>query len=258
VTQPAGAGAAAFFALLFALSIPFYLLGEVGLELLPGLPISSLMVACPMLAALILAWRNAGKGAARALVRRAFDWRRLPPVWYLPAILLMPAVMAASYLLMQWTGRPVPAPRFDLLSAAALFALFFAGAVAEEIGWTGYALEQLQRRWSALAAALVLGAVWAAWHVVPLLQVQRPWQWIGWWCLGTVSARIITVWLYNNAGRSVFAAVLFHAMSNLGWQLFPVEGSHYDPAFTAPLQAALAILVTLLYGPASLAGRDRR
>jgi uncharacterized protein len=44
-----------FFLLVFALSVPFWLMGAVtGLELLPGLPVSSLMACCPLLAALIL------------------------------------------------------------------------------------------------------------------------------------------------------------------------------------------------------------
>jgi hypothetical protein len=55
----------------------------------------------------------------------------------------------------------------------------------------------------------------AIWHGVPLVQASQSPAWIAWWCLYTVAARILIVWLYNNAGKSVFAAAVFHAMMNL-------------------------------------------
>ncbi len=48
-----------FFLLVFALSLPFMLLGGLtGLQLLPGLPVSSLTVISPVIAALILVYRE--------------------------------------------------------------------------------------------------------------------------------------------------------------------------------------------------------
>jgi membrane protease YdiL (CAAX protease family) len=69
----------------------------------------------------------------------------------------------------------------------------------------------------------------------------------------TVAQRILIVWIYNNAGKSVFAAILFHAMSNLGWQMFPNHGSHYDPRITGLILAFAAAVVTALWGPRTLA-----
>ncbi len=78
-------------------------------------------------------------------------------------------------------------------------------------------------------------------------------MWIGAWGLSTVAQRVLLVWIYNNTGKSVFAATLFHAMSNLGWQLFPDHGSHYDPRLTGPILAVAAACVTALWGPRTLA-----
>ena len=54
----------AFFTLALALSLPISLIGAViGLELLPGHPVSSLVVTfCPLIAALILVYRELGHG----------------------------------------------------------------------------------------------------------------------------------------------------------------------------------------------------
>ena len=51
-------------------------------------------------------------------------------------------------------------------------------------------------------------------------------------------------WLYIHAGKSVFVAALFHAMINLCWQLFPINGSFYDPRVFGinTLSFAIAIL----------------
>ncbi|MGD2134375.1 MAG: hypothetical protein PVI23_16415 [Maricaulaceae bacterium] len=63
------------------------------------------------------------------------------------------------------------------------------------------------------------------------------------------------VWLTNAAGRSVFSAVLFHAMSNLAFFLFPNLGSHYDPRVTTPILVAAAVGV--VWGGGRTLGRPR-
>ena len=67
-----------------------------------------------------------------------------------------------------------------------------------------------------------------AWHIVPPVLLQRSPNWMAWWSLYAVSARILMVWLYNNTFTSVFAVALFRAMLNLACMLFPVDGSHFD------------------------------
>lgn len=104
----------------------------------------------------------------------------------------------------------------------------------------------------ALAASTMLGLVWAALHYIPLLQVGRSAAWIAWGSLGTVAMRVVMVWLYNNTGRSVFAVTLFHAMSNLAWQLFPVQGSYFDPRIHGLIFAVIAAAVAIIWGPRTL------
>jgi hypothetical protein len=60
------------------------------------------------------------------------------------------------------------------------------------------------------------------------------------------------VWLYSNTGKSVFAAAVAHATANLAWQLFPIQGSYYDPRITGLITAVAAVIVTLIWGPSTL------
>jgi membrane protease YdiL (CAAX protease family) len=232
-----------FFALLYILTIPFWILGAAtGIDLLPGLPIAALAVVCPMLAALILTYRQNQMAGVKALFRRVLDFKRVHNAWWVaPALLLTPLMAALAFIVQRVTGTGIPDPQLKLVPTLMLFLMFFVGAVAEELGWTGYALDRLQTRWGMLRAALILGVAWAVWHYIPLAQEHRAVEWVAWWTLWTVSARVIMVWLYNRSGKSLFLMVLYHMMSNVVWQLYPVNGSYFDPVVFGIITALVAI-----------------
>ncbi len=243
-----------YFVLTFALSIPFWIAGALtDLQLLPALPVSAFGIICPVGAAAILVYRENGRAGVVALLQRSFDFKRVrEPLWYLPTILLMPAIMVVSYVAMRLIGVALPVPQFSLATTLMLLVVCFIAAIGEELGWMGYAIDPLQDRFGALGGAGLIGVVWAVWHVIPLLSVQRSWEWIAWWSLGTLALRVIITWLYNNTGRSVFVAVLFHAMINVTWQLFPINGSYYDPRVTGLISAAVAVIVVIGWGSKTL------
>jgi len=72
-----------FFVLAFALAVPFWLIGAVtGLELLPGLPVASLATVCPVIAAVILVYRENNGAGVMALLRLRGCWQSaLAAVW---------------------------------------------------------------------------------------------------------------------------------------------------------------------------------
>jgi hypothetical protein len=63
-----------------------------------------------------------------------------------------------------------------------------------------------------------------------------------------VEQRVLIVWLYNNTGRSVFVAALFHAMINLSWGVFPPALSYYDPRLTSLILVIAAAVVVMVWG----------
>jgi membrane protease YdiL (CAAX protease family) len=144
---------------------------------------------------------------------------------------------------MRVMGLPFPILQFPVLVAPVMFLAFFIAALGEELGWSGYVIDPMQERWNTLQASILLGLVWAMWHIIPLVQAHQSPAWIAWWCLGTVASRIFIVWLYNNTGKSVFAAALYHAIGNVSWLLFPNYDSHYDPRITGLITALAAAIV---------------
>jgi uncharacterized protein len=247
-----------FFLLVFALSVPFWVIGAMtGLQLLPGVPVAALMFVCPAVAAIICVYRESCTAGVSALLKRSFDYQRIgSKIWYVPILLLLPGVSIVSYGVMRWMGNPIPTPQFALWATLGLMLASFVMALGEELGWSGYAIEAMQDRWGALGASLLLGLVWTAWHFIPLVQAHRAVNWIAWWCLGTVALRVLLTWIYNNTGRSVFAVALFHAASNVCWQLFPIHGSYFDPRINGLIMLGVAAVVTVVEGPRTLAKRS--
>jgi len=244
-----------YFLLVAALSVPFWVLGALPAEdfarLMPvNLPLSALMAVCPLTAAALLSRRGGAHSPSRL---RTFDCRRIPRAWLGPVLLTMPVLTGLSYALMQLVGAPLPDAVFDLTAVPLLFLLFLAGGVCEEAGWQGYAHDRIEGAWTALRAAILIGTLWAAWHIIPYMQAGHGAAWIFWQCANTVALRVLIVWAYNNTGKSVFAASLFHAMINMSVFLFPNYGSHYDPAAAFVFTGSAAAAAVRVWGAPSLA-----
>jgi membrane protease YdiL (CAAX protease family) len=246
----------AFFVLLLLLSVPFWWLGAYGgrLPFANFLPVSALMTVVPMIAALVLVYREGGATGSAAFLRQALDFGWIKGLgWILAALLLMPAVFVLQYGVLRLSGAALPDPQFfPIAGILAFFLMFFVGAIGEELGWQAYAFGRLRGRWSALATALFLGVVWAAWHVIPFAQMGRSGDWIVWHCLSTVAMRVIIVWLFVNTGQAVLVAVLFHTMSNMPYGILSNYGSYYDPLVAFLILATVVGMIAILWEPASL------
>lgn len=244
-----------FFLLVFALSIPIWLIEP------HDWPITA-AVLVPLPAALIMTYREEGADGVRRLLARVLDHRRIThKVWYLPIVLLWPLLALLAYLVTRLVGLPVSAEASNaLLMAPLLFLLFFVLAIGEEPGWTGYATEPLLGRHSALTTGLVLGLVSSLWHLAPLINMGRSPAWIAGWALWAVPLRVLFVWIYTNTGRSLFAAVVFHAMLNLSVSspFIPKNGSPWDLAILGVITVIATAVVTILWGPRRLTRNRRR
>jgi uncharacterized protein len=246
-----------FFLLVFALSLPIWAMARLfevkGLPL--DVPVTDLIATfTPMLAACILVFKTEGKISVKRLLKRIFDFNKIQQkIWLLPAVLGMPVIYLLIYGTMFLLKLPLPISfslPFRVLPL--LFVAIFIAAAGEEIGWSGYAIEPMQKRWGALKSAIFIGLIWAIWHFPSILQQGHDWGWIFWGTLGTVGVRVLMVWLFNNTGGSVFACIVFHSMANFGRILFPKDlilnplvdypGVHYS------IIAIVAILVATFLG----------
>jgi membrane protease YdiL (CAAX protease family) len=239
----------AYFLLLLIISIPIWLVGGEKLPVPVDLPVSSLQSLVPAVAASILIYRQDGLEGVKALFKQTFDYEKIRDKhWIAPALLANPLIYSVSYAILRVSGGALPKPvKVRWLLAPVFAVIYFPFAVMEELGWTGYALEPLQKQWGAFKASILIGLVWAFWHLAPDVQNRKPVRWILWHRLGTVATRVFMVWFYNRSGKSVFSSILLHDTNNVSWTLFPNYGSHYNPKITSLvtlLAAAVAIFIS--------------
>ena len=250
-----------FFVLVYALSIPLWVLNAIYPIKLPvdNLPVTDIVATfTPVIAASILVYREEGLFGVKSLLKRAFDYKRITKkVWYLPIIFLMPFIYVLTYGIMRLLGLPVPVVWNPPLTTPILFIALFFAAAGEELGYTGYATDPMQARYTALTASLIIGFIHAVWHVPSAFSIGYT---LGLYIWGVivlgVTFRVLTVWIYNNTGKSVFAAILFHAVTNTGRSIFPGSRSTfelYDGAIGYGLIAIATVIVVCLWGSKTLA-----
>jgi len=221
-----------FFALAYALTwlawSPWYL-SEDGIGLLPydGESISDYLntvalILGPTLSAFIMTSVTGGRDGVRRLLRRIVLWR-VGFRWYLFVLLGIPAIVVLSTVAMpgalaSFQAAALPSTLL-LYVVAGLFFLFAGGPVFEEIGWRGFALPRLQRLYGPLVGSLVLGVLWALWHL-PLFLIPS-WDTphgnyldVALFVIWAVSTTIVLTWVFNNTKGSVLLAILAHGSIN--------------------------------------------
>ena len=245
----------AFFVLACALSWWPWILYSVGLSPTPIVGIG------PFLAALLVLAVTEGKSGVVGLLRRMVRWR-VGIQWYAVALLLpIVVILAAAALNVFLLGAQRTSSVADLGGWSSFLLLFllsllipgFAGTW-EEPGFRGYALPRLQFRYSALIASLILGVLWAFWHLPFVVTGEQIWIDA---TLFIIEWSIVYTWLFNNAKGSVLIVMLFHAMNNtfssaFESQMFSGADSVNQAWLRLALWGVVAIVLVIVYGSQNL------
>jgi membrane protease YdiL (CAAX protease family) len=210
------------------------------------------LTACaPSLAAILVAWRLAGAGGARALLRQLKRWRT-HPLWYVIALLLpVPLLLAGNVI---WLALGRQSLVWLTLPNALPFTIGAAlvPPLGEEFGWRGFAQPRLQRSMGALWAALIVGTLWSTWHLWPLVvpggaKLFLPSDVVQTY-IRLISTAVIYAWIYNSTHGSLPVVMVAHAAHNIASGFIPGpsnDPSHLSPFIGSLLYAAAAILVVL-------------
>lgn len=187
------------------------------------------MLAAPSIAGILLTGLVDGRGGLRNFLSRLFKWRvgaRRYAVALLTAPLLLLAVLYALSL-----ASPDFIPRLYATDDKA-FLLQFSIIVAilvgffEELGWTGFAVPALRRRYGVLSTGLILGLFLGVWQFPVVF-------WVSGGSTGDLSPaiyfpavlltwlptyRVLMVWVYDRTG-STLVAILMHASLVAFWTM---------------------------------------
>jgi uncharacterized protein len=247
----------AFFVLVFGITWVVWVPRAAGV---PVGTVGQLWTWVPAVAALLVAALTGGRAAVGDLGARLVRWR-VGWQWY-AVVVLGPAgfslAVAIVYALLggSWTAAAPPVLRGQTplaLLPLFLLVLFLTDGVGEELAWRGFALPRLLTRYNALVASLVLGVLWAAWHLplvwtegAPLYQ-QPVWLLL----LDMMAKSVLFTWVFLHTRGSVLLAALLHATTNL-FAVSPAvveAGSVALPLLAAAAKGVLVVMVVAVAGP---------
>jgi membrane protease YdiL (CAAX protease family) len=204
-------------------------------------------------------------GSVRRWIASTLDWRR-PRRWYAAALAVplgVSAVIGVGMLVLAGgAGDGTLRPAIAAFAINVVFATLLGGG-QEEFGWRGFALPQLQARYDALTASVLIGAVWALWHA-PLfvfdVYALSPPQ----YAISVIAFSVVLTWLYNGSRGCVPAAVLMHgsinASVNLPLQIVGGQSS-LPVSFGSVLAVGFGLVALVLvgyYGPETLSADAAR
>jgi uncharacterized protein len=248
---------AAFFVLAFGITWAVWVPRAAGV---PVGVVGQLWTWVPAVAALVAATIAGGRVALGDLGARLVRWR-VGLRWYL-VVVLGPAAfslaVAVVYVLLggSWAAAAPPALSGEaslVVVPLYLVALFVTDGVGEEVGWRGFALPRLLVGHNAFVASLIVGVLWAAWHL-PLMWTEgyplygQP-VWV--LLLDTTAKSVLFTWVFLHTRGSVLLAALFHATTNL-FVVSPVvaeAGSVALLLLAASAKWVLVVVVIAVVGP---------
>jgi membrane protease YdiL (CAAX protease family) len=251
--------------------IPVVLTG-MDISVTPGIVLFIIGIFGPAVSAILLTCLSGDQQERQAYWSRLTSFKRIGSRWYALIILIAPVCSVLAILTGLVINGNLPAVDTAVkyvthpltIIPFAIVTMIY-GPFPEELGWRGYALDRLQRKWNALISSLVLGVLWAVWHmpiffmggsllseVIPLWSTQF-WVSMG---PGILAIAVIMTWIYNNTQRSTLAAILFHFMMNFTLEFLRLPGDLKIYQFV--WLTIIAIVVTLAYGPSTLKEKFRR
>jgi uncharacterized protein len=197
-----------------------YLICHQLLPQMTGILMFPVMLLGPSLAGIVLTRIVDGKSGLRVLLSQMFR-ARVPPRWY-TALLLPPALVLTVLLFLERFVSPVYAPNRYFMGI--LFGI--PAGFLEEIGWMGYAFPKMRSESNGLAPSILLGLLWALWHlpVINYLGTATPHgaYWLPFFLafsLAMTAMRVLIAWIYTNT-KSILLAQLMHVSSTGSLVLF--------------------------------------
>ncbi len=178
----------------------------------------------PSIAGLIVIAMTSGKEGMRDVGQRSLRWR-VGLRWWAVALFFTGLILLFSIAINTiFLGGDIPSFAFFrqewYLIPTVFLITMIGGPLGEEFGWRGFALPNLQRKWGPMIASIIIGTVWALWHLPLFFQPDTIHAQIGIkflpvYIIGEIVLATIMTWVYNNTGGSLLVGgIILHNADN--------------------------------------------
>jgi uncharacterized protein len=274
-----------FFILVFTLTWPRAIIGAAySLNLIPE-PSSTIVnvlyfIGTPLVAAIIVTALTRGWQGLKEWAGRLFRWR-VGWKWVLMSLGIYPLVSLFAFAISslatdgRWTVAMMWNAGLENLQQNAariglnpentgqilviLLLTSFIVPIFEEGGWRAFAIPRLQERCNALISGLVMGVIWATWHLPSFFTMGSDHYGMPflWFLLVIVSISVLMVWIMNHTNQSTLMTILFHFSIIISGHFLPTQlayqtGNTIALLLTAGLLVVITVAVVLFEGPARL------
>lgn len=220
----------------------------------------------PLLAAVIVTWANGGAEGLKELWSRMIRWRVgafgfafavFSPVALFVLSIVVVRLATGEWVNLAWLGQINYMPYLGIW-ALVLWVLTF--GFGEETGWRGFALPRLQNGRSALAASVILWAMWIVWHLPSFFYLDTYMKlglaMLPMFSLGVLAGAIALTWLYNTTKGSILILALWHGLFDFFSAAKVSDG--IIAAIMSTVFMIWAVVVVVVYKPAHLAREPKQ
>ncbi len=177
----------------------------------------------PSIAALIIVGTQNGVKGIKDLFRKFLIWK-VKPLWYISILILPLFIYGLSIALVAGNtviGDPDYWAFWKSIAPFYLLALPF-GPLGEELGWRGYLLPELLKKYDIWQSSFILGIIWTVWHTasftfpgaaIPSVLEVSLWT-LFLYLLNILSETLLMTYFFLKTKGSVLIAVILHASFN--------------------------------------------
>ena len=167
----------------------------------------------PALAALLVVLIIKGKVGTTELFKKA-SIKKSSIKWGITAAIIPVLCCCISYVALvfveygQWV---VPTSTRSIGNYAICLIATVLGCYGEEIGWRGFMLPELNKKYSLFISSLIVGVFWGIWH----MRFQIGLSAFGLFVLGVICYSFLISWLCGKTKGNIFVAIVFHMSINM-------------------------------------------
>ena len=206
-------------------------LGSLGIIHVPGkllsavrYPVIMLGAFGPLAGAHYSLRHEKGRGSAKKYLQGFLDFR-LGWKGYLLPILIFGGSTFVAWFIPELSGEerlPMLLPSIWVFIPCLIF-MILAGGGQEEFGWRGYALPLLESRYGIWSANIILGVIWAFWHIPTwfITGTTQSHMNFGGFVLLMTGYSFIFSWIRKISGNRPFSGIYAHGLANAIIPLMP-------------------------------------